>query len=193
MGASARDERDRSRVFEEEPLKETTMKNWKLVTVTAAALSALVFAAACTVEEGDPEGTAGAAGTGGSAAAGTGGSTAAGAGGEAGAAGAATSQTFADAFRDDTKADGGDCTKCLNTNCATEVAACGDVSSTGTGACSTAVGCLASTYKETDPNYNCAFESCAAANPQPAVNDAFTCTGEKCATECFVTAGFTCN
>jgi hypothetical protein len=167
------------------------MKNWKLVTVAATLLSGLVFTAACTVEEGDPSGDAGAAGTGGSDAAGTGGTDAAGsagAAGDAGAAGAAaTPVSYAEFFTPADEADSA-CTTCLKTNCAAETTACGDVF--GTGACAAAVACLADTIKPEDTSYDCAFVSCAAANPTEAVNDAWTCTADKCATECAVTQGF---
>ena len=164
------------------------MKNWKLVTVTAAALSALVFAAACTVEEGEVDEAGGAAGTGGTSAAGTGGTSAAGAAGaDAGGAAGAAASSYADALPEA-------CGACIKAKCATENTACGDVGVAGAGKCATFVSCLETeTAKPDIKDYNCAYEACNSANPIDEVNTASVCTAKNCAADCFVTEGFTCN
>lgn len=195
MGASTRDERERSR-FSKTTTKEIIMKNWKLVTVTAAAFSALVFAAACTVEEGDGTGDAGAAGSAGSSAtAGAAGTAAAGAAGAAGAAagaaGAAATSTFAEFWTPDAGGAKTACTTCLEAKCAAENTACGDVF--GTGACAAGATCLTDQLAPAtgEPaSVDCAFVSCAGGNPTEAFNDVATCFASKCGTECGATDMF---
>ena len=138
----------------------------------------------------DPSsGSGGSGGTGGSSTpvGGSGGSGAgpAGSGGTGGDGGA---YSFADAFALDTGESA--CSSCLKSKCKPENTACGDVA--GSGACAEAVSCLANEFDGSDPNYNCAFETCGSADPSEAVNSMFICVGEQCASECYVTKGFPC-